>query len=356
MGWGSWGQWRQEWTCYQCNCKGNSYNRSTCRRCKAVWWSYKEIVLEDNQGEVASRAQAKGKGGVPKVPPTQKPKQDKKEVLTNCLLCLGDMDEMEDLRDVLQNKVNQIQGEDFAKEQEKELKAAKELSKLMERQSSLQKAITSLKDFQDCGHMVTDMEAKLEQLEKEIKEKTKKPAEERIRSLQDKKAHKVKIQEKLNKELQTARQALEDLQEKDKENKKELSSIQAELSKAMEEIQHSMSKMEVESEGEDGERGKGPTAGLGSPPPPNVKPEKKGTLGVAQQQKGALGATHGTHSGGNKDQPSGPGIPTAPEDQDQEDPGKGPGDPGAKGLEGLGEDGDPEGAIRKPKGTRPAPY
>ena len=84
-----------------------------------MWWSYKEIVLEDNQGEVASRAQAKGKGGVPKVPPAQKPKQDKKEVLTNCLLCLGDMDEMEDLRDVLQNKVNQIQGEDFAKEQER---------------------------------------------------------------------------------------------------------------------------------------------------------------------------------------------------------------------------------------------
>ena len=321
-----------------------------------MWWSYKEIVLEDNQGEVASRAQAKGKRGVPKVPPTQRPKQDKKEVLTNCLLCLGDMDEMEDLKEVLQNKVNQIQGEDFAKEQERELKAAKDLSKLMERQSSLQKAITSLRDFQDCGHMVADMEAKLEHLEKEIKEKTKKPAEERIRSLQDKKAHKVKIQEKLNKELQTARQVLEDLQEKDKENKKELSSIQTELSKAMEEIQNSLSKMEVESEGEGGEKGKSPVAGLESPPPPNMKSEKKGTLGVTHQQEGALGATLRAQTGGNEDQAKGPGSPTSPVDQDQEDPGKEPGAHGAKGSDLGGEDGDPEGAIRKPKGTRSAPY
>ena len=144
-----------------------------------MWWSSKEIVLEGNQGEVVSRAQAKGKGGVPKAPPAQKVKPSKTEALTTRLHYMGDMDEMEDLKEVLQNKANQMQGEDYAKEQEKELKAAKELSKLMEGQPSLQKAVASLTDGQDCDQTVADMGSKLGELEKEIKEKTQKPAEER---------------------------------------------------------------------------------------------------------------------------------------------------------------------------------
>ena len=86
---------------------------------------------------------SKAKGGVPTTPSSSKERQGKQEAPTRCLQHLGDTGEMEDLRGASTKKIREAKGEDCAKEQTLELKVAKELSKLMGQQESLQKAITT---------------------------------------------------------------------------------------------------------------------------------------------------------------------------------------------------------------------
>ena len=70
--------------------------------------------------------------------------------------------------------------------------------------------------------MVQSMDEKAPALELVAREKTEKLSEERARRLQDKTVRRVKMQEKLGKDMQAARQAPEEFQEKRRENKKEL--------------------------------------------------------------------------------------------------------------------------------------
>ena len=64
------------------------------------------------------------------------------------------------------------------------MEEAKELSKLMAKQAHLQKAIENTNDVEDCQEELDSTQEKLDQLGQTVKEKTKKPVEERIRSLQ----------------------------------------------------------------------------------------------------------------------------------------------------------------------------
>ena len=245
MGWGA-GQWK-EWTCEHCSCKGNPYSKHYCKRCNAPWWVKPKPNVPSSKGESASN---KWEAGMPQWMKGQKPgantkPADKKETLTRCLQILGDFQDMEETKIAIQCKLREVAGEDTAKDAQKELEEAKELSKLMAKQTSLQKAIDSLKEAGEFQEEVEAMQEKLDLLEQTIKEKTKKPAEERIRSIQDKRAHRIKIQEKLDKELEAAEETLKDLREKDADNKEELSSLSEELDTAMVELRLTMDAAKV---------------------------------------------------------------------------------------------------------------
>ena len=283
MGWSFGGQWRREWTCGSCNCKGNSYNRATCRRCHTSWW---EGVPRDAKKENPSkwangmpqwlRPKVQKEPKEPKTPTEESPKETQLELqissIQSCLEVLGE--EEEDTRAALQTKLEVLKAQQ--PEEPEDSVRAREVSELKKRQVALEKALVPLKGVPGCEEEVTQMETRLEGIRASIKEKTKKPAEDRMRSLQDKKAHKVKSLMALDTEIEQAEKTLSDLREKEREMSKELKVLGKELTSVMKELD-----LKEDSEDEATEMDGGREArALNQPPNGGEEPPNGGAMQV----------------------------------------------------------------------------
>lgn len=218
--------------------------RVRCKRCYAPWWE--TAKLRDNKGALVNKwangAPAWLKEPKPQASATKEESTTSKNIssIQKCLEILGE--EESELRQGLQQKLQGLK-EQQPKQQE-ELEVAKEVSALMKEQQNMEQAIASLKGVSGCEEFITHMSARLTEMESKIRDMTKRPAEERLRSLQDKKNHRIKVLKSLDQDLESAREKLEALQEKEKEHSKELDKINAELKQVMKELNISTFPME----------------------------------------------------------------------------------------------------------------
>ena len=236
MGWEA-GQWK-EWTCKLCACKGMSMNRHYCRRCYAPWWVKKSQVSLVEKPESTSKWEKEGmpawlKAKKENSKPNIKPTTDL-EALNKCLQLLDGMEEVGVLKESLQTKIQDVQKQDGV--DPVELANAKESSKLMAEQKKYQAALDAMLLLEDYTDSVSSLEQKIKSIESRLQELAKKPAEDRMKSLQDKKAHRTRVQKDLEQKVLAATEALEELQKQEKENNTELVSIQKDIAGVMTEL------------------------------------------------------------------------------------------------------------------------
>lgn len=233
MGWGEgrW-QWKWEWECKHCGCRGNYYNRETCRRCKTPWWKQpvqpvSKVAVQGvwNQGMPAWLKEKRNPEPEKKGTEQEEGGAGQITAILNCIEALGE--EEGDLLETLTKKLEQLKTQGGGGEPVQD--PEKELAALRKRVARLGTAITSLEEIEDCAKMVQDMMEQKKRMEERIADMTKKPAEERYRSLQDKKAHRQKLQQNLAQELQEVREKLESLELKSSENSKELEELDKEM-------------------------------------------------------------------------------------------------------------------------------
>ena len=243
MGWG-FVQWKWEWTCKHCKCKGNPYSKEKCKRCKAAWWTKPEVNPQDNKGEVVPSKwdagypawmkgeKPPGQNGTKKAPPVESTLEESITSIQNVLEMLGEEEEV--VKGGLQKKLETLQ-----KQKPKELEDKEMAAQLEEHKKHLQKldaAIAQLQGVPGCQENLQQLQDSKAALEQTIKEKSKKPAEERLRSLQDKKNHRSKLLQDLSKDIKDKEESLMELKEKEREQTKELQQINKELKQVMTEV------------------------------------------------------------------------------------------------------------------------
>ena len=138
------------------------------------------------------------------------------------------------LKESLQTKIQDVQKQDGV--DPVELANAKESSKLMSEQKKYQAALDAMLHLEDYTDSVSSLEQKIKSIESRLQELAKKPAEDRMKSLQDKKAHRTRVQKDLEQKVNAATEALEELQKQEKENNTELASIQKDIAGVMTEL------------------------------------------------------------------------------------------------------------------------
>ena len=237
MGWSFGGQWRREWTCVACNCKGNNYNRVKCKRCFTPWWGE---VQKDPKKETPSKWANGMPGWLKSKPAKETPKEDAKEPqikqkissIQSCLEVLGE--EEKEARDSLTKKLEELKAQE--PEEPEDSVRAKEVSELKKKQHALEQALAPLKGVEGCEEAVGHLETSLQNIKASIKEKTQKPAEERMKSLHDKKTHKIKAIKALDTEIEDAEKALKELKKKEEDLSKEVRALTSEMMLVMKEL------------------------------------------------------------------------------------------------------------------------
>ena len=213
-------------------------NRHYCRRCYAPWWVKKSQVSLVEKPESTSKWEKEGmpawlKAKKENAKSNTKPTTDL-EALNKCLQLLDGMEEVGVLKESLQTKIQDVQKQDGV--DPVELANAKESSKLMSEQKKYQAALDAMLHLEDYTDSVSSLEQKIKSIESRLQELAKKPAEDRTKSLQDKKAHRTRVQKDLEQKVIAATEALEELQKQEKENNTELASIQKDIAGVMTEL------------------------------------------------------------------------------------------------------------------------
>ena len=248
MGWGYRGQWRREWNCKVCSCKGIPYSLSRCKKCHTPWW-------EATQEDISAHPWGKWANGMPSWMKRPKdPKEPKVEGTTSTnAQIMAIQESLEKLQESLgeeeseatrelQEKLETLKTQ-TAKETDQDKR--KELESLKKEQKKIQSAIENMKEISGCEAALQQMETRLEEVETVIRQKEKKPAQERLRSLQDKKNYRKMAMMELSKEIEAAEKGLRELQEKEKEHSKELEKINSDMREARKELSTEDSEEEV---------------------------------------------------------------------------------------------------------------
>ena len=171
----------------------------------------------------------------------QKSEESPESSIQGLLEILGE--EEQDLRDKLNDKLKQIQAQKSLGRGEGE--PVRDLAILKEEQLKLQTAITSMQALEGCQHLIVELEARKMELDCIIQEMTKKPAEERLRSLQDKRSHREKIIKDLDKDIQEKSTVLDALKDKEREHTLDLQSIKKEINSVMKELKMNLEDQDV---------------------------------------------------------------------------------------------------------------
>ena len=205
-----------------------------CKRCYSPWW---ENAKPKDKGDPSN----KWANGAPtwlkekSLGTATKEQSNTSQDITsiqNCLEILGE--EESETRAGLQKKLEALKSQ--RPKEEEELESQKEIAVLMERQKTMETAMETLKKLGDSEEMVENLVGRMAALEAQIQEKTKKPTEERMRSLQDKRSHRLKILRALDTDIEKAEEHLASLKSKEEEHTTELRKINADLSKVMKEL------------------------------------------------------------------------------------------------------------------------
>ena len=109
------------------------------------------------------------------------------------------------MKNMLKSKLEELKA--HQPKEEEELETAKELSALMKDQQNMESATSSLKEIGGCRQMLERPTSRMEEVGSRIRGKTKRPVEERMRSLQEKKAYRVELQKKLERQAAAAEEA-----------------------------------------------------------------------------------------------------------------------------------------------------
>ena len=201
-----------------------------CKRCNTPWW-------ETGPRKPQTHPMGKWANGAPAWMKNQSEGKDTLEVsaqvknIQQTLDILGE--EENEVTRALREKMNALKLESpeiLDQDKKKELEALKKEHK------HLQTALSSMEDVTCCEHIVENMKARLAAIDATIKEKNKKPAQERVRSLQDKKQHRETAIKTTSSEIEAAKKRLEELEEKERDQQKEMKQIQAELEEATREL------------------------------------------------------------------------------------------------------------------------